>query len=334
MKRKIQLILVGVVVAVAAIYSSLFALNTQGSIAPLRPDTVIASLPVISSQPFMVEIDEGVMFKFDTGCDYSCITKADLDTLRARGVNIRERVMPTIGRSSSGLYDFALKRYVIDLPLHFYLTNDNPDSIGTYWHEPSRDNVLRNVEFILVDGREETSSIGIDLMRHFAIEYLYEKQLLRFHTKRPEGYQDFAVLRTSHNPTKTPWPGRRYYMELQVDHITDHYFLDTGLRKAALKLPQSRGDKTRRRTYHDSLVSSLGIFPARTDDVWVQCGNRAGSQLAFYCENNEEPYSVNPLNFFTQDILLDFTTSSIALRPFVTLPKRHFEGRAEAHDSI
>lgn len=332
MKRKIQLILVGIVVAVAAIYSSLFALNTQGSIAPVRPDTVIASLPVLSSQPFLVEIDKGVTFKFDTGSDYSCITQADLDTLRTRGAKITERIIPTVGRNVFGRYNLAWKRYVIDLPLHFYVTSDDPDSVGVYHHEPSRDNVLRNAEFILVDGSE--SSIGIDLMRHFAVEYLYEKQLMRFHSGRPEGYQDFAVLRTSHNPAKTPWPGRRYYMELQVDHITDQYFLDTGLRKAALKLPNSRGEKTRRRTYHDSLVSSFGVFPARTDDVWVQCGNRAGSQLAFYCENNEEPYSVNPLNFFTQDILLDFTTSSIALRPFVTLPKRHFEGRAEARDSI
>lgn len=325
-KRKLLLILLGVVIALAAVYSSLFAFSTQGSITPSRPDSIIASLPVVSSQPFMVEIDSGVRFKFDTGCDYSCITTADLETLRSRGTNIRERMMPTVGRSSNGRITLAWKRYVIDLPLHYYEGENQRDL--------SRDNVLRNVEFVLVDGPEMTSSIGIDLLRHFAIEYLYEKQLMRFHTSRPEGYQDFAVLRASYDPTKMPWPGRRYYMDLQVDHITDRYFLDTGLRKAALKLPSSRGDKTRRRTYHDSLVSGLGVFPARTDDAWVQCGNRAGSQRAFYCENNEEAYSVNPLNFFTQDILLDFTSSSIALRPFVTLPKRHFEGRTEAHDSI
>lgn len=80
-------------------------------------------------------------------------------------------------------------------------------------------------------------------------------------------------------------------------------------------------------------MSQLGVYPAKTNNVWVELGNRAGSQKAFYSDNDEEPYTVNPINVFTQDLLIDFPTRTVALRPYVPLPRQHFTGRVKA-DSL
>lgn len=328
MKRKVVKILLVFLAIFMVGYALLFAFDTQGSTTPVRPDSVVASLPLAGTRPVTVRIADGIAFKIDTGSDISCITTDDLEKLRRLGAAIKERHLPMFGRSSNGHIRFASKRYVIDLPLEFYTAH--PDSSGIHYtliRMSERDNVLRNMEFMLLDGQDDMSCFGIDILRHFAIEHLYNEHLIRLHSARPDGYQDFARLKTSYWPSHTPWPGRRFYINLDVDHVSDSYFLDTGLRHAAVKLPSKRSEQSRRRLGTDTLVSQLGMFEAKTDDAWVECGNRAGTQVAFYCDNDEEPFSVNPLNFFTQDMLIDFTNSSIALRPFVALPKRHFVGR-------
>lgn len=328
MKRKAVKILVSLLAILVAGYALLFAFDTQANVAAARPDTIIASLPLAATQPLTVRVADGLMFKFDTGSDISCITPADLEKLRARGAVIRTKHLPMFGRTSNGRICFSAKRYVIDLPLEYYTAH--PDSNGNNYSQQrmaERDNVLREVEFMLLETPGDVSCFGIDLLRNFAIEHLYNEHLIRIHTERPDGYQDFSPLNTSYWPSHTPWPGRRYYITLDVDHVSDDYFLDTGLRNASVKLPWKRAEKSRRRLSTDSLVSQFGVFPARTDDAWVECGNRAGTQVAFYCDNAEEPFIVNPLNLFTQDMLIDFPNSSIALRPFVALPKRHFLGR-------
>lgn len=328
MKRKVMIILLSLLVIMVAGYAALFALDTQNDITLDRPDSVAASIPLIGIQPLSVQIADSLVFKLDTGSDLSCITAADLERLRREGVAIRERGIPIFGRTSSGRFRVSLTRLEIDLPLKYFTAHSPNDSIDkTLSRLSERDNILRNVEFILIDEPGDLSCLGIDLLQKFAVEYLFNDRLIRLHTSRPEGYQDFSGLRVSFWPSHTPMPGKRFYINLDVDHVTDGYFIDTGLRRAAVKLPAERAQHSRRRLGHDSITSNLGTFEAWTDDAWVECGNRAGTQIAYYCDNLEEPFSVNPLNFFTQDMLLDFPNRSIALRPFVALPKRHFLGR-------
>lgn len=193
--------------------------------------------------------------------------------------------------------------------------------------------MLHDAEFVLVEGKDAVSAFGIDIIQRFAVEYLYNNRLIRLHSKRPDGYQDFSDFKASIWPSHSLWPGKRYYIDIEVDNITDSYFIDTGLRQAAVKLPASRAEQSRRRLDEDIIVSQLGVYPAKTNNVWVELGNRAGSQKAFYSDNDEEPYTVNPINVFTQDLLIDFPTRTVALRPYVPLPRQHFTGRVKA-DSL
>lgn len=334
MKRKIISTVIGVLVAAAAVGTRLIALDTQSDLAPVADSSVVASLPVVSSNPLTVEVMDGLRFKLDTGSDVSCITASDLDRLRKMGVKIVKRTMPVFGRTSDGSFHGSLDRYVIDLPLTFITST--PDSSGTgviKVPDPEHDSVLHDAEFVLVEGKDAVSAFGIDIIQRFAVEYLYNNRLIRLHSKRPDGYQDFSDFKASIWPSHSLWPGKRYYIDIEVDNITDSYFIDTGLRQAAVKLPASRAEQSRRRLDEDIIVSQLGVYPAKTNNVWVELGNRAGSQKAFYSDNDEEPYTVNPINVFTQDLLIDFPTRTVALRPYVPLPRQHFTGRVKA-DSL
>lgn len=301
-----------------------FALNTQKEMRPERDEVVVGSFPIYGYGPIRIQIAEELIFKLDTGSDVSSITQSDLEILRSMGARISEKNRVVMGRNSTGKFFVEPKRYVIDLPLQFY--EALPDSTGKEFkkvHIPEKDNVLVGAEFVVVDD-DAISSLGVDILENFALEYLYNAQLIRLHTRRPEGYQDFANFRKSFWPSHTLFPGERYYVDLDVDNVTDSYFIDTGLRRIAIKLPASRAAKSRRRLADDVLVSYRGTFPAKTDNVWVEVGNRAGSQKAYYSDTREEAYSINPFNVFTQDLLIDFPSMSLALRPYVTLPRHHF----------
>lgn len=67
MKRKIISTVIGVLVAAAAVGTGLIALDTQSDLAPVADSSVVASLPVVSSNPLTVEVMDGLRFKLDTG---------------------------------------------------------------------------------------------------------------------------------------------------------------------------------------------------------------------------------------------------------------------------
>lgn len=329
MKTKVWKTIAVVAAIIVAVYViALFTLDTQRSLKPATETDIVASLPIAAWRPLRVKVAGDMVFKFDTGSDLSCITPEDLERLKAMGINVRETFRPIVGRGSSDLNKASFKRYVIDLPLDYYEPTDSAGKRNV--RNPNNDNTLLNAEFILVEKEGERSCLGIDILGRFAVEYLYNSGLIRLHSSRPDGYEDFARLHYSKTPGQGIIPGRRYYLDLDVDHIRDSYFLDTGLRRASIKLPSGRAVVSRRKQEHDSLESYLGVFEAKTDNAWIECGNRAGSHLAFYSDNNDEEFSFNPFNFFTQDMLIDFPSSSIALHPYVVLPSRHFLG----HDTI
>lgn len=334
MKRKVILWIFGILVVVLGIGKGIHSLDTQRTLVPLESGPIVASLPIVSHMPLQVELGDNLIFKLDTGTDISCITASDLDILKARGCKVTERNLPVIGRTSDGKLHTYLKRYVIDLPLRFVTTH--PDSTGTRMirqHIAEEDNVLKDAEFVLMEGDSASSALGIDILQRFAMEYVYDNQLIRLHQSVPDGYQDFSSFRASVWPSHILWPGKRFYLDIDIDNITDAYFIDTGLRIAPIKLPGSRAPQVRRRNGGDSSASAHATAAVRTENVWVEIGNRAGSQKAFYVDNGEEPYSINPINVFTQDLLIDFPRSCIALRPYASQQHRHGSVSSSASSS-
>lgn len=330
MKRKAVVIILSAIVVVAlALYAVLFALGTQRRVVVERADTIVASLPIVSSQPLRVKVIGDVEFRIDSGSDISCITDADLEHLREMGIAISERTLPAFGRSADGHIHAWTKRTVIDLPLQFFTSHPDVDTVSVIQNRlAERDNKVLGMEFVVIPDSIGDSAFGVDFLGKFVVEYMENDRLIRLHTRRPEGYRDFTTLHTSYFPTHSPWPGERYYVELSVDHLSNLYFMDTGLQRAPVKLPADHAGRYRERMAHDSIVSLLGVFDAVTAETWVECGDRAGTKTAFYSDNDEEPFSFNPITLYSQDLIIDFPNRAIALRPYAV--KRHLSALTDS----
>lgn len=333
MKKRILITLLIIICCMGLLYAGLIALSSQDDIYADRPEGCIGMMPIRQINPIFVEAAPGVLFRLDTGSDVSSITENDLETLRKAGYEAKKSFYPVIGRDGLGKTKINTTRYTVTLPLHLYVYDT--DSVGNK-HERlirSSHNDLHNVDF--VPSETGFSVLGIDFLERFKVEYQYDVNAIGLYFSRPEGYQDLAPIKYSLLPSKTIWLGHRYYMDLTIDRKTDSYFLDTGLQYVHFRLPSTEVKRSRRVMKDHKVRSTLNIFDAKVDhDAWMEVGNRAGTQSAYYYDTSEESYAFNPFNLFDQDVLIDFGAKSLALKPFCVLPKRHFTLRPDTVETF
>ena len=333
MKRRIAVILLVIVGCVGLLYAILLSLGSQRDIYSDRSEGCIGMLPVRRVNPIFVEVVPGVQFRLDSGSDLSTITEEDLDKLRKMGCQVKTSIYPALGRDGQGVYRANIKRYTVSLPLHIYTFTT--DTLG-FKHEQlvkSTHNVLHNVDF--VPSESGFSTLGIDLLENFRVDFQYENGVIALYFTRPDGYQDLATLKADSSPSKSIWIGNRYYMDIKIDRQTDSYFLDTDLQYQQIKLPENQRRRSKRHISKAIARTTLHTYEAIVDnDAWMEVGNRAGGVSAYYYDSREEQYSFNPLNMFQQDILIDYPGKVLALRPFCVLPKRHFSERPDTTDIV
>ena len=103
---------------------------------------------LIDSVPQYVVIRPGLMFKLDTGSDYSAITERDLHFLDSLGFKATESYYPILGRNGRGDVKLKTKRYTLSLPL--YMWDTTTDSLGNIRQNCNYNasNVLANVDFV------------------------------------------------------------------------------------------------------------------------------------------------------------------------------------------
>lgn len=311
--KKVYIILLTVLIAAAGAY--LVLLNTLGpqrNLCLANPEASTGRM-FLSQTPILVEMAPGVRFKLDTGSGVSTINPSDIEKLREAGINVSPVTLFAVDRDAYARYNFYTEGVRVDFPLYDYdfMTDSTGRAIpvGT----PRKVNTLENVDFFVAPG---ISTLGIDVMQKMMVEYLYNEQALAFHNRRPKGYQETVELRRSLNPLYFFITGERYYMNVGVDHIYNDYYIDTGLQLAMLKLPSDQADRSGHTLREDSVRTLLNVHKALTDDrAWIELGHRAGYRRASYYDS-EEPYGINPLNIFTQDMLLDFGGGMIYLRPY------------------
>ncbi len=253
-------------------------------------------------------------FKFDTGADFSSITEEDLKTLDSLGYKVTESTYPIFGRDGKGDLRFETKRYTVELPL--YKWDVSTDSVGNTVARCmfSNVNVLKGVDF--APSRTGFSVLGIDFIEKFIVEHRAKEGLLALYFEEPKGYELGAQFYKSTSPIHWPTLANRYYLNLTINNDTRGCFLDTGIKRAFVKCPESAVPLDLDKTYSDTITSYRGATPAITNpNSWVTIGNRQGKTKVFYYDDDEEDYAINPLNTIKDiDMLFDFPHQSLKFR--------------------
>lgn len=320
MKKKITIITACIVTLAAITILALNALSSQSDISADREMGKLGEMP-ISGNPLYATVAPGLKLKIDTGSDISAISDNDLRYLDSIGCRIDTTFYPSIGRNGHGNMVLETVRYRVSLPLYNYTVSK--DSLGSIYYKPIAEsiNMLSNVDFI--PSNSEISVIGIDFLQQFKVEYQYARGMIALYLDTPEGYEKCCDIQSPPSLIDFISLGNRYYMDLEVEHRPYRFFIDTGIQRAHIKLPMSERKITKHILLEDTIVSFRGKFPALVDErAWLQMGDRERSVKAYYYDNDEEDFAINPLNVFDQDVLLDFSNKELLLRPYFTISRQ------------
>ena len=314
MKSKTTITLIAILLCAIISYGFVLSRTSQNDISYDNPDGIVGTMS-LSGFPFVAEIAPGIVFKIDTGSDLSTITDEALAILDKMGYHPRKEIYPVLGRDGIGKIQMSATRYKVDLPFHH--KSDPLDSAATDYTI----NVIHNVDF--APSKNGLSVLGIDFLQKFKIEYQYHNKALNLYAKLPSGYVPCADLSYSKALMTSIWLGKRYYIPISIESDEDSYFIDTGLQKVGIKLPYHEVKRTLRPLYTDTVRSARGQYSALIDhSAMLSCGERGGTYTAYYYDNDEEEFAMNPFNLFTQDVLIDFIDLKLYLRPTYNIPKR------------
>ncbi|MDE6280140.1 MAG: hypothetical protein K2M05_09235 [Paramuribaculum sp.] len=314
MTRKIAVAIILLLLLGGILFALAVFRDPQSALKTSRTDTCVGMLRIVDKSPLIVELENGVRFKLDTGSDLTTIAESDLAVLDSLGYVDDQSIYWNIGRDGADQFNFEEKSYHINLPLSIFYYET--DSLGMPVEILQRRETAMMKDVAFAPAKTDFSVLGIDFLKKFVVEYCPEQNYIAFHTKLPDGYEPTAPISNPYNIFKYPWSGSRYYIDFAVDGNANRYFIDTGLQAAHVKLPASDAKYCKRQLYPDKLRSFRDTVDALVDqEAWVTCGSRAGSHSAFYCDDSEEDYSVNIFNVFSQDVVIDFPGHQVCLLP-------------------
>ncbi len=321
-KRTLKICFVVILALCALMVGARLIFGSQRSIELTYPDKTLGILPV-KNENGSVEVAPGLAFRIDTGASVSTITAAGLQRLKELRCDVDSSFYPTLGKDGAGLRHFTTKRYTVTIPI--YRHELKVDSLGRSSYvmdSTSVVNEIMHVNFIPAY-QGQPSVLGIDILEKFIIEYRNSPRTISLHTEVPDGYQTISSLNVRRSLADFIFNDHRYYIPLSVDQSDNMYMVDTDMDHVALRLPVRDKRFSKRRFETDTVMTPSGPVEGEVDmNAWVECGNRAGSAAAFFYDDADDEYAVNPFNFFMQDATLDFRGGKVYLRPHVKLPKR------------
>ncbi len=314
MVKKIAIFVISLLLLAGVLFALAVFRDAQSSLKTSRTDTCVGMLRIVEKSPLIVELENGVRFKFDTGSDLTTITDDDLAKLDSLGYVNGQSIYWNIGRDGADQFSFEKKSYLVNLPMSIYYYET--DSVGKPVEIAQRRETALMKDVAFAPSKTGFSVLGIDFLKKFVVEYCPEQNYIALHTKLPEGYEQLAPIRNPYNIFKYPWSSSRYFLDFAVDGNYNSYYIDTGLQMAHVKLPASDVKLCKRHLESDQLRSFRDTVDALVDyDAWVTCGTRAGTHAAYYCDNQEEKYAVNLFNVFNQDVVIDFPGEQVCLLP-------------------
>ena len=275
----------------------------------------------------LIHIGNDVKMRCHTGNSISLITEADVKRLRDMGAEVKEQWFPTFAHDILGNVILATKRYEVNLPV--YESTYVPDSLSS-GHYIYTDRIVSHISkavFLPAPADSEESIIGTDILENFVLEYMPDCKALCLRSSVPSGYNLLTNIDSSFFDEALLGNGNRYYVSLEVNNSPYRFFIDSGSEMTPVKLPSAdfSGDSNSKDVvYH----SPEGDVAAKLVDlVWLKIGNRASSRSALYADGAGEEYSINPLTFFIQDVVIDLKGGGIYLHPHATFAEAEEFGK-------
>ena len=321
MKRKLVIAAIVIVTLCAAIvaYSRMNAqfpkLAANGECDP------VAVFPMTDGN---ILVADSVMMKVDTGSVVSLLTEKDAECLRKAGAKVSEEWFPSMAVDVNDKVFFATRRYRVDLPvMEHALVADSRGEVRYVATGKPLGEITGMLFLPAPEGQE--SVVGTDVLERFFVEVRYDHGALALHSEMPAGYQKLCKLVSPTYLYSMMGCGDRYYVNIETESVPNQYFIDSGIDKVHLKLPAADTVTVKSRLQRGVYHSSRGEIDAHYCNAgWVKVGNRAGTHRIYFATDGTEDYALNPLEFFEQDLVLDFANHNLYLRPTTKFASNRF----------
>lgn len=286
--------------------------NTQHAYLDVDGDSPMAVYPFKRS---IVDFGGGVRFSYDTGAYISTILPADLRRLKEMGMAVDSVRLPSFGVDHNYKSFLCSKMYVVELPVY----DNKPDSLPENRTVVGR---MRKVIFLPAPTTDTISTLGVDVIERFLCRYSPSTRTIAFTNDLPDGYEPLTDISAESTLATMLGCGKRYYVDMKVENLRHNFFINTSFPRVNVALPAEDTATVTADLRSSLLVSKRGSFRAKIlDKAWVQLGDRAGNQSVFFANTGfPEKYVVNPMNFFQQDVIIDYPNRRILLRQLPTMP--------------
>lgn len=243
----------------------------------------------------------GAPVNFDMGSRHSFISQDALDRISESGYPVKINRILLFTRDDNGRFHWYTRKATLDVQL------PNPELPDSVYY-------IRNVELLVTD-RPDGNVIGMDVLRHFVIEHIYETDEIRVYKSVPDdGYLPVCEVKMHCNSLGDLFGlYNRVSIELSVnDDAPCDYFFDTGGPMRELELVQPAAN--RRNATTDVVIDSLSGLAVQKD-CRVRFGSRLRYSTVVYDDNlHTDDYSVNPLRLFDQDCVIDIPGCRLLIR--------------------
>lgn len=288
-KRKILLSLLTLLLVAAGVYGysvwQLSRLNTSYRFMESQGN-LIASFQAGENNS-VIQPSGNTIF-LDLGSRHSFISEDAAMRLREQGYSVEFRNTLLITTDWIGRYRLYTKIAHLDITL---LNPTMPDS--TF--------VIHDADLILLPKGGPTI-LGMDLLSNFVIERSLPENIINFYKQVPPGYITVSRLKI-YNMGNTGTTGRAAISLVVNDEEPRDYYLTTGTAMSKHELVQPY-DNLHTATSRVSKDPNTGLYTQH--HCRVNFGNRLRYSSVVYSDTiHTDDYSINPLNFFDQDFVLD-----------------------------
>lgn len=270
-------------------------------------DSPVALYPFHQS---IIDFGGGIEFCYNTGSFISTILPANLERLKIMGMDVDSVSFPSFGIDHLNKAFFCSKMYTVDLPVYDNQQGAKPENRRVVGR-------MKDVLFLPAPSSDTLSTLGIDVIERFVCLYSPATKAIGFSTEVPDDFELLTDISSEWTAATLLGCGKRYYVDMSIENNSHSFFINTSFPKVNVALPLEDSVLANSDLRTSLLVTMRGSFRAKLlDKAWVNIGDRAGNHPIFFADTGFlESYVVNPMNFFLQDVVIDYPRNRILLRP-------------------
>lgn len=270
-------------------------------------DSPVALYPFHQS---IIDFGGGIEFCYNTGSFISTILPANLERLKIMGMDVDSVSFPSFGIDHLNKAFFCSKMYTVDLPVYDNQQGAKPENRRVVGR-------MKDVLFLPAPSSDTLSTLGIDVIERFVCLYSPATKAIGFSTEVPDDFELLTDISSEWTAATLLGCGKRYYVDMSIENSPHSFFINTSFPKVNVVLPAKDSVLANSELRTSLLVTIQGSFRAKfLNKAWMNIGDRAGNHPVFFADTGFlESYVVNPMNFFLQDVVIDYPRNRILLRP-------------------